>query len=68
MEEVMMQNQFSRRTFLARTGTVAATTVAMPAFLRGGATASGRPMRLGGPIFLNSEDPGEQAREHRRLG
>ncbi len=25
-------------------------------------------MRLGGPIFLNSEDPGEQAREHRRLG
>ena len=64
----MMQNQFSRREFLARSGAVAATTVAMPAFLGGGATASGRPMRLGGPIFLNSEEPGELAREHRRLG
>lgn len=25
-------------------------------------------MRLGGPIFLSSDDPGELAREHRRLG
>jgi sugar phosphate isomerase/epimerase len=25
-------------------------------------------MRLGGPIFLNSDDPGALAREHRRLG
>src|SRR5947207_3647939 len=25
-------------------------------------------VRLGGPIFLNSEDPAELAREHRRLG
>ena len=64
----MMQNQVSRRTFLARTGAVAATTLSMPAFLHAGATASGRPMRLGGPIFLNSDDPAEQAREHRRLG
>jgi len=63
-----MDNQFSRRMFLRRTGAVAATAVAMPAFLRAGATGSRRPMRLGGPIFLNSEDPGEQAREHRRLG
>jgi hypothetical protein len=68
MEEAIMQNQISRRAFFARTGAVAATTVAMPAFLRADATASGRPMRLGGPIFLNSDDPGEQAREHRRLG
>lgn len=28
----------------------------------------GRPVRLGGPIFLKSDDPGELAREHRRLG
>jgi sugar phosphate isomerase/epimerase len=63
-----MQNQFSRRTFLARTGALAASTVAMPAFLRAGAAVSGRPMRLGGPIFLNSDDPGELAQEHRRLG
>ncbi len=30
--------------------------------------AAGRPVRLGGPIFLKSDDPGELAREHRRLG
>lgn len=27
-----------------------------------------RPVRLGGPIFLKSEDPTELAKEHRRLG
>jgi sugar phosphate isomerase/epimerase len=27
-----------------------------------------RPIRLGGPIFLHSDDPRELAREHRRLG
>ncbi len=32
------------------------------------AAASGRPVRLGGPIFLKSDDPRELAREHRRLG
>jgi sugar phosphate isomerase/epimerase len=30
--------------------------------------ASGRPIRLGGPIFLKTDDPHEMAREHRRLG
>lgn len=30
--------------------------------------AAARPVRLGGPIFLKSEDPRELAREHRRLG
>lgn len=30
--------------------------------------AAGRPVRLGGPIFLKSDDPAEMAREHRRLG
>jgi len=59
-----MQHQISRRTFLAETGAVAATA----AFPRAGATVSGQPMRLGGPIFLKAEDPGELAREHRRLG
>jgi sugar phosphate isomerase/epimerase len=29
---------------------------------------SGRPVRLGGPIFIKSDDPRELAREHRRLG
>src|SRR5690349_16104083 len=32
------------------------------------AWAAGRPVRLGGPIFLKSDDPAELAREHRRLG
>lgn len=63
-----MQSQFSRRAFIAWTGAVAAATVAMPAFPGGGVTASAHAMRLGGPIFLNSEEPGELAREHRRLG
>ncbi len=31
-------------------------------------TAAARPLRLGGPVFLKSEDPRELAREHRRLG
>ena len=30
--------------------------------------AAPRPIRLGGPIFLKSDDPAELAREHRRLG
>jgi sugar phosphate isomerase/epimerase len=30
--------------------------------------APGRPVRLGGPVFLTSDDPRELAREHRRLG
>jgi len=32
------------------------------------ATAGGHPVRLGGPIFLKSNDPEELAREHVRLG
>jgi sugar phosphate isomerase/epimerase len=62
-----MRKQISRRNFLAQTGTMAAA-AAMPAFPRSGTAATARPMRLGGPIFLNSDDPAEQAREHRRLG
>src|SRR5947207_1734085 len=30
--------------------------------------AAGRPVRLGGPVFLDSTDPSKLAREHRRLG
>jgi sugar phosphate isomerase/epimerase len=32
------------------------------------AASPGRAIRLGGPIFIKSTDPGELAREHRRLG
>lgn len=48
--------QPTRRAFLA-------TALALPVF-----GAEGTPIRLGGPIFLKSDDPREQAREHRRLG
>jgi sugar phosphate isomerase/epimerase len=47
----------TRRTFAAA---VFATSAAQAQTLR--------PVRLGGPIFLKSEDPAELAREHRRLG
>ena len=32
------------------------------------AASSAKPIRLGSPIFLKSDDPRELAREHRRLG
>jgi len=32
------------------------------------AASSAKPIRLGGPIYLKSDDPRELAREHRRLG
>jgi sugar phosphate isomerase/epimerase len=48
----------SRRTFLAAAAATAASA----------AGASTHAVRLGGPIFLKSDDPVELAREHRRLG
>lgn len=48
----------SRRTALGLFGGAA---IARPA-------AAGRRIRLGGPIFLHSDDPAKLAREHRRLG
>ena len=51
----------TRRAFLA-----AACAVPLAAGSRVGAQS--RPVRLGGPIFLKTDDPGELAREHRRLG
>src|SRR5450759_5209138 len=49
----------TRRTFLAAAGVLAAGRAA---------PAAGRAVRLGGPIFKQSADPRELAREHRRLG
>jgi sugar phosphate isomerase/epimerase len=48
----------TRRQFL---GAVAVTSVLV-------ARRQTRPIRLGGPIFLRSDDPRDLAREHRRLG
>ena len=50
----------SRRTFL---GAFAAAPL-----LSAAAAAAPRPVRLGGPIFLKSDDPVALAKEHRRLG
>ena len=63
-----MRNHLTRRAFLGQTGTMAALAVAIPPCGAGRMTASVRPLRLGGPIFLNSQDPAELAQEHRRLG
>ena len=63
-----MHKYLSRREFIGQTGTMAALAVAAPPQSRGPNNSSGRPLRLGGPIFLKSEDPAELAQEHRRLG
>src|SRR3954468_8353996 len=49
---------------LAITRRAALRAAAAAALLR----AAGRPIRLGAPIFLKSDDPAALAREHRRLG
>jgi sugar phosphate isomerase/epimerase len=48
----------TRRAFIA-------TTAAASAY---GLPSAGTPIRLGGPIFIESEEPDALAREHRRLG
>src|SRR5829696_7196446 len=50
----------TRRTFL---GAAAAAPL-----LASAAAAAPQPIRLGGPIFLKSDDPVALAKEHRRLG
>ena len=49
---------------LSRRDLVISAAIASQNLLRG----SGRPVRLGGPVFLQSDDPAQLAREHRRLG
>jgi sugar phosphate isomerase/epimerase len=51
----------SRRDFLVGAASFAA-------LVRAADAVTATHLRLGGPIFLKSEDPGELAREHRRLG
>jgi sugar phosphate isomerase/epimerase len=53
-----------RREFLAATGAVPFLVTRM----QPGAKTQARPIRLGGPIFLKSDDPAELARDHRRWG
>jgi sugar phosphate isomerase/epimerase len=55
-----------RRTFLAFSAAAGAGFAFAP--VRGVAAEPKSPIRLGGPVFLHSEDPVALAREHRRLG
>lgn len=55
----------SRRVFL-RASTILAGSSLVPSSFADPLTAQ-KPLRLGGPIFLTSDDPDELAREHRRL-
>lgn len=60
---------FTRRTFLAAAGVASAPCAAAAAGAAMASMAAGRrPIRLGGPVFVKSDDPVEIAREHRRLG
>jgi sugar phosphate isomerase/epimerase len=52
---------YTRRSFLIQSSSIAA-------FSLGSLPAATQPIRLGGPVFLKSEDPTELAQEHRRLG
>ena len=63
-----MPNHLSRREFLGKTGTMAALAVANAPVLGRPDNSSSSPLRLGGPIFLKSDDPAELAQEHVRLG
>jgi len=63
----MQPNTISRRKFLERAGVMAVATATLPAAWAGTARGAIRRMRLGAPIFIKSDDPGELAREHRRL-
>ena len=58
--------QVPRRRFVAMAVGVVAGFSSEP--LRALADAKGSAVRLGGPIFLQSNDPAALAREHRRLG
>ncbi len=63
-----MSRHLTRRDFLAKAGSAAAMAGASPRLWAGAAAAGARHLRLGGPVFLKSDDPAELAEEHRRLG
>jgi sugar phosphate isomerase/epimerase len=63
----------SRREFVSAVAAVplmmlGGTALARQSRLPNSAASAGQAVRLGGPVFLKSDDPAELAREHRRLG
>lgn len=63
-----MQNDFSRRRFLTKAGVVAGIATCTDSHMSGASPAPARAMRLGGPVFVNSNDPAVLAKAHRALG
>lgn len=63
-----MVRTLTRRKFLGKTAALTAASVVLPSLSFSADAKPSRPMRMGGPIFLKSDDPGELAQEHRRLG
>lgn len=61
-----MGSRLDRRSFLAATAGAAAW--ALPARARALSEPAAAPLRLGGPIYLQSDDPEELARAHRAKG
>lgn len=62
-----MTASITRRSWLKNGASLLALSAFPDAVVRAASTEHKR-IRLGGPIFLNSDDPGALAREHRRLG
>ncbi|MCL4179286.1 MAG: sugar phosphate isomerase/epimerase [Verrucomicrobia bacterium] len=62
-------NTLNRRMFLrGGLSTVAVATMVIPASRLAAARVRSAPIRLGGPIYVKTDDPVELARAHRRLG
>ena len=64
----MRGNYISRRTFLRNAGSASVLSAAYASKPAGWAATPSKSMRLGGPVFVKSEDPGVLARAHRALG
>src|SRR5258708_9414 len=64
----MRKNLIERRDFLKYAGSIAAAPMAYAAAPKSRSAGPSKPMRLGGPIFVKSDDPAELARAHRKLG
>ena len=62
-----MKASLTRRSLFKNSASLLALSALPNAVLRAGSRETKR-IRLGGPIFLDSDDPGALAREHRRLG
>jgi sugar phosphate isomerase/epimerase len=62
-----MRDSLTRRSLLKNTASLLAVSALPDAGLQA-SSRKGKRICLGGPIFLDSDDPGALAREHRRLG